>query len=614
MTLDRGLGRNRLLVWKRGLIILLAASIVQAAENTPNTQIWDTTSPLPQTVDFGNRNRWKRVPTDLFDLEEDPLRSTGDPGYSGREYAFQGDAIIENPHYTAVFQSQTGRVLIYPKADSTHKLIDFTPLPLKGKPGKIMHYRLLQNTGDEAALEVTFSDDGAQSMSAVIAFGPSEIIEIKPAENMKGISLSSPIEYGIVPSFLSDDLIFSPKEYASMESLCIPSENLLIGLLQGRDDMLVVTWPKGNQRTTLALGSEPSVSGGRLIESIDLDNDGKNVYLAILNAPGIWHKEEFTLSFLEKDNKIDWKRPFPARWVTQLPEGSVKTTYTFRGSRLQRIWRGAFGSYVYPVWFSEADTYFHMSKKIPPKEESIIYCLERQNTPLSMSTPADILKNTLGRPASDAIIDLPGRVMRTHHRRGAEGVRRACTCGCTEAIQIVFEAHEEVKRKEYVIGAVDDMVFFVTQHVGRIQEYQDFARDILKLSDQASRSNPELKTYLDAVSAIAEEIIQDYDRSKENMKTLAYMDDLVRQTKALTRKDSPKNLPAYLELGKKWRAMGGAQDDVVAQCHRNARKLFQEAGYRCVDQPKAVEIAEQIRARCRECLRNADGYEIWPNY
>ena len=69
-----------------------------------------------------------------------------------------------------------------------------------------------------------------------------------------------------------------------------------------------------------------------------------------------------------------------------------------------------------------------------------------------------------------------------------------------------------------------------------------------------------------------------------------------------------------MELLKTWRAMGGAQDYVVAQCHAITRKLCQEAGYGCVAQPKAAELAEEIRRRCRQCLRNPDGYEIWADY
>jgi hypothetical protein len=116
------------------------------------------------------------------------------------------------------------------------------------------------------------------------------------------------------------------------------------------------------------------------------------------------------------------------------------------------------------------------------------------------------------------------------------------------------------------------------------------------------------------MESIVREIIQERDRVSENIKSLEYMDELAQQTKALTRKKDPKNLPVYLELGKKWRAMGGAQDDLVGQCHRITRKLYEEAGYHCVGQPAAVEIARQIRAHCRQCLRNADGYEIWPDY
>ena len=60
--------------------------------------------------------------------------------------------------------------------------------------------------------------------------------------------------------------------------------------------------------------------------------------------------------------------------------------------------------------------------------------------------------------------------------------------------------------------------------------------------------------------------------------------------------------------------MGGAQDYLVAQCHTITRKLFQEAGYGCVNEAKAVAAAQEIRARCRQVLRNPDGYEIWADY
>jgi hypothetical protein len=60
--------------------------------------------------------------------------------------------------------------------------------------------------------------------------------------------------------------------------------------------------------------------------------------------------------------------------------------------------------------------------------------------------------------------------------------------------------------------------------------------------------------------------------------------------------------------------MGGAQDYVVAQCHTITRKLFQEAGYGCANDVNAAAVAQEVRARCRQVLRNPDGYEIWADY
>jgi len=621
----RLLRRSRLLLRITALILLLATSLrmstAQAKEEMANAVVWDTLSPFVNTVDIRDRANWKPVPTDLLTLEADPSAAFSDPGYYGREYSFQGDAVVENEHLTAVFWSRRGKVVIYsrdprragePKADCSQKTVEFIPLQSKRGPASIACCRILQNTGDEVALEVFFSAEGTgENVSAIFSFSQSEIVEIKPAENMKGISLLSAIEYGVVPSFIGDDLIFDPGGYPSTDTLYIPSENLFVGLLKGENSMLVITWPTGKQQMRLVLDNEQRQP--RLVESIDFDNDGKNIYLAILDAPGIWHKEELKASYLEKDVAINWKRPFPAKWITQLYEADVRTTFTFRESK-GKIWRGVTGAYIYPIWFSGENAFYHLSKKIPPKGESLIYFLERKGTPNPICTPVDIIKATLGRQTYDTILDLPGRKLRTHHRRGSAGIRRACTCGCTEAMQVVFEAGEEVEKKEYVEGAVDDMVYFVTRHMERINEYQDFAHDMMGFLSMTKKSNADLTPFLDSMESIAKEIVQGYSRQRDNIKNLEYTDQLAQKTKALTAKKDPNNLSTYSDLSEKWRAMGGAQDDLVAQSHRITRKLFQEAGYGCVNDPKAVQIAEEIRRRCKKCLRNPDGYEIWPNY
>ncbi len=615
MKFYRDIGNYVSLFWKILFVFLTVTnpqiSIARRSERAANVIMWDTQSPFINTVDVRNKADWKVVPTDLLTLELNPSAAVSDPAYYGREHSFKGDVVVENKHFTAVLWSRKGKLLIHSKTNPNIKTIEFVPLQLKTKPVTISRCSIIHHTDDQVALEVSFYGRVTKDIcSAIFSFDKSEIIEIKPAENMRGISIFSPIEYGVIPDFISDDLIYDPQKYPSKAVLNIPSENLFLGLLEGRNNMLVVTWPMGNQQMRLALDNNKK---NRLIESVDLDNDGRSIYLALLDARGIWHREQLKPTYLEKDVLIDWKRPFAAKWITQLYEANIKTTFTFKESR-ESIWRGITGRYNYPVWFDGQKTFLRLGKKIPPKGYSLIYCLERDGTPLSISTPVDIVKATLGRQTSDIILDLPGRKLRTHHRRAGIGVRRAATCGCTEAILPVFEAGQEVERKEYVEGAVDDMVYFVRRHVERINEYMVFANNIIKYLDEVGKSNTDLKPFIDNMKTIIQEIPQEYERQKENMKDLKYAAELSRRTKALTKKKSPQNLSDYKDLSEKWRAMGGAQDSVIAKCHSITRKLSQEAGYNCVNRSEAVEIARQIRKRCRQCLRNPDGYEIWPNY
>ena len=604
--------------------IVVGAATVQPAQAAPNVVIWDTSSPLADTFTTADRTTWKAVPSDLLDLEADPPEAKSDPGYYGREYAFKGDAVVESRSLAAVFWSAKGRVVIYARGAAAGpsggmqgnpslgtKQAEIYPLEAKAKAMTIRRVSVLRNTGDELALEAVFSAEGAPDASVLFVFDRTGVVEIKPAENPKRIGISGTIAYGIVPSFIGDDLIYSAADYPGAKALSIPSENFFIGLLKGEQSELVMTWPNGKQQVTLHAGDQPSED--RLIESVEFANDGQSLYLAILSAPGIWHKEALKPDYLEKDVTIQWKKPFAARWKTQLGEAGVRTTFRF-GPIKQNIWRGVPGSYTYPVWFDGDAACYHLSKKVPPQGDSLIYSLESQDTPVSISTPADILKATLGRQASDAILDLAGRKLNTHHRRGGDGVRRACTCGCTEAIQKVFEQREEVAKQDYIAGAVDDMIYFVHRHVERIEHYRAFVDNLNTFLQASATASPELKPYVEDVEQIARQIPEECSAQKENMKSLAHADNLARQTLALASTNGTNNLKAYMKLLDAWRAMGGAQDYVLARCHEIARQLCQQAGYGCVSQPKAVALAQEIRARCRACLRNPDGYEIWADY
>jgi hypothetical protein len=609
----------------RALLATVAAlAPIQRTEAASNIVLWDTVSPLSGSGDAEDRAGWKVAPSDLLSLEADPLTASSDPGYYGREYLFKGDAVVENDKLAAVFRSAKGHLEIYLKGDPAlpaggtgtkselgRKIVELAPLQTKVQGATVRRLEIVRNSGDETALEVTFSAKGRPDATGVFVFGKTEIVEIRPAASMKGISVESALEHVIAPSFVGDDLILSAAEYPSAETLRVPSGNLLLGLVEGEQSQWVMTWPKGRQHAALRLSADPQ--GKRRVQSVDFDNDGQSLYLAVQGAPGIWHREILPSSYLERDVQARWKRPFRARWKTQLWEAGVRTTFAFR-ERKGQVWRGVAGSYSYPVWFDGDAAFYHLSKKVPPQGESLVYFLEGQDTPLGVSTPVDIMKATLGREVCEPILDIAGRKLRTHHRRGADGVRRACTCGCTEAIQVVFGAGQEAAKKDYIEGALGDMVFFVRRHVERIDQYTRFAEDMIQFLQAKESESPELKPFLEGLVETARQIPQEYAVQKENMKSLGYADELTRQTLALAARKGANNLPAYMELLSAWRGMGGAQDYVLARCHTLTRQLCQQAGYDSVTQPKADGLAGEIRSRCRQCLRNADGYEIWADY
>lgn len=592
-----------------GLLCTVGLVLGLPAAQPATVTLWDTGASLTGVGMPQSRTGWQAVPTELFAFEASPAKAASDPGYWGREYSFRGDAVVENQSLLAVFSKARGGVEIYAKEGAPGRPIAQV-MPLTSNPGPSATMRritIVRNAGDEVVLSITYAGVGE---SATFSFGRSEIVELKPTGKLTGLRLLSPIQYGILPGFVGDDLIYAPAAYPEAKSIAVPSDNLFVGLQPGGGRMLVVTWPKGRQQVQLGLGG---AADRRRIESLELQGDGQSFFLASLTAPGIWHREELKAGFLEKDVALAWKRPFPAKWKTQLSEAGVRTSYAFRQTK-GTVWRGVPGSYDFPAWFEGETAMLRLGKKVPPKGDALIYFLEARETPTSVVTPVDILKATLGRPMSEAILDPAGRQLRTHHKRGGDSVHRACTCGYTEAIEAVFKAGEETGKKQFIADAVDDMIYFVRCHLERIADYRSFAENLAKQLRAKALAAPELKAYLENLEQIVQQIPQECEVQKENMKSLDHAADLAKQTLALTLKSDPDNLKTYAALLKAWRGMGGAQDYVLAKCHTVTRQLYQEAGYGCAELPKAVAVAEEIRARCRQVLRNPDGYEIWADY
>src|ERR1043165_362920 len=150
-------------IWAKMAIVAFAccASTFSTIAST-NVVVWD----IPR----GDAFKPRKVPSNLMELEKDPLKSASDPGYYGRDYIFTGDVAIENSLVRAVLLRSSGRVTVqtpaYPSTTNATANDDLTdPKAPKICFGQIVPvtsekptgFELIRNGADEAVLRADYA-------------------------------------------------------------------------------------------------------------------------------------------------------------------------------------------------------------------------------------------------------------------------------------------------------------------------------------------------------------------------------------------------------------------------------------------------------------------------
>jgi len=553
-----------------------------------SVKLWDTVTPIQRQHGLASRSAWRSV------AAGGPLR-------------LRGDLVVETRAVAAAFASHLGKVLVYSRSEPSRRKAEVRPAELLGKPATLASTVTVGQNG-VVTVQAAFNAAGQESRPITFTFTGDRILAIMPRESTRGVGLAAPMELAMVPSFVGEDLIYDPRDYPAAETLSLPSEHFLLGLLAGESSMLVMTWQEDIPSVHLSLSRG---YGKASIGAVSLMG-GKGISLAVLDAPGIWHRESLTPSMLEREVSIAWKPPFPAVWLTQLYEDEVKTTFEFRRQR-EDTWRGGVGFYKYPTWFSHGKTMLSLGKKIPPEGEAIIYFLERNDdTPKQVVSPIDIAQRTLTGDVLSGILDVEGRPSWFPERPDA--VIGAATCATTDALKAIFDAGQELEKQAIVKGGVEDMYFYLEHMFERDARFYPFAEDMLAFLDAQAKEGPELTPYLHELRSIAEEMITTYDNARDTIRDMSYAHELGDKTIALAAEKRPDNRQQMADLKQSWTGMGGALEELARKEHTLARKLYQQAGYGAAVRPQAMPVAEEIRRRAKQCLERPESYEMWENY
>jgi hypothetical protein len=499
--------------------------------------------------------------------------------------------------------------------------------------GRFAKYKLVRDARQKRLGAEIYSAEN-RLLSAIYLM-PDGILEFRPGD-AKGVTVNvtptgAHLKYGIVPSLMGTDLVYSaldprlsalapgPSSLTPQPSSLnwhLPSMNLFVGLVEGGDSMMVGVWPHdpGTGRGVVAEGARQVASlrmsgtgGARQIDGFSLQPAQKSFYLTFLAKPGIWHAEPLKPDYLEKDTVIAWKRPFDAKWIGRFFVASEEMNYPyyFRYDRAELWGRTIRGWFYWPVWFEDDETMIHFEKRFPPRGEMLIYYLEKHPdfpARTAILSPVEVMQTALGADEAARLLDFAGIEERTVVAHGL------CVCEMTGCLQKYFDLGREVEEQARIARYADDVALFIRNMRQRLSEFRDFATQTKELLKARAAAEPKLA---DAAGRLLGAIGEFEGAYRANMPT-ASLDEVwqwTRQFNALAREARQGNNKAFDAVAEKCRGVSGAQDDLARDLNILAIRFMEKAGQEAIASPEHAKLAADVIALTRQVLRHPSVWE-----
>jgi hypothetical protein len=537
----------------------------------------------------------------------------------------KGDAVLSNGRITAVLRQQAGAVEVYSvERDGTSARTRLRVLTPEGEPAvRLQRTTIVENTEAGDCLEATFATaEGTQVTSTFRIKRGDVAVQVEPGTGAGKLRIECPGRFAVLPDFFADDIVLDATRLP-LDRVELPSENIVLHFTGDGDAIAMCVFESRKQNVQVTLNGQ---GDRRIITGSEVGFEDKKVWVALLDAPGIWHTRNLEAADADKIIPLDWTMPFPARWrvdftrsndltdswvmLLQPKENGKYSKPSWLADDEDQLdhdrhrWNTVFGLFPYPCWSDCAGQGYVQplkSRRLQIRGPALVYPINRvTQTPPDSFTVVDIMRNTLGVALCQHILDLEGQKSECKGRT---------TCSVRDTLTPIYEKKEQIAKHDEIEQTLDEGLTFVKHIRARIAHYVEFGKTVRQyLAEQKTYGElSEVIAELDHLAGGIDERVADRAGKIKTPSDVVLMNDDFRRD--VLDKDDPDALKRCKEYARALVEIGGNQDVLVGECRWTVKALRQRAGILVALDPRVAPIASEIRIRTREALRNPTDHE-----
>jgi hypothetical protein len=534
--------------------------------------------------------------------------------------AVKGDAVLSNGRIVAVLRRHASALEVHAvRPGGAVARVRLRLLTAAGEPAsRLEDMALEENTRGGACLKASFKTAGGAAVAARFRIKRGDVtVQTEPGKGAGKLRVECPGRFTVLPDFFADDITVDATRLRP-DGVELPSENFILHLTGGGDAMAMCVFDNRRQDVRVTLYG---AGDRRVVTGSEIGFEGKKVWVALMEAPHVWHRRDVKSADAGKVITLDWTMPFAAQWrvdftrADDLTDSWEMLLHEKDGGYLKPSWLGSeedhldanrerwntvLGGYPYPCW-SDVNGRGYLQplkgKVLHFQGAAVIYPINRVgHTPLDTFTVVDVMRNTLGTGPCEHILDVEGQKSEYKGR---------ATCSVRDTLTPIYENNQQKKQHAKVDRTLDEGLTFVKHIRGRITRYVAFGKKMREYLAKQKEAHPELSEFVGEMDKLTREIDTRVAARVAKIKTPEYVArmnaDFRKRVLDYEGPDALERCKAYTEALVQ---IGDNQDELSGECRWVVKALRQRAGILMATDPRVAPVASEIRRRTQEALRN----------